>query len=130
MSRRRRIAPLALGAAVALALSAGNAFAEPSNKWRIEIDNDAASAGALVFELAPVSGMPVGITVQVPAGTGENDVAALVRDALLAHLGSDYRVELDDGEDVLIKKQDGAADFDLRLLQQTVSGVRVELERE
>lgn len=126
-SRGARRAALALAAT--LLLATGVAGAQASNKWRIEVDNDAVRGGQLVLELAPVSGTPVTVEVTVPAGTPENDVAALIRDALQVKLGSSYGVEVDDGEDVLVKKQDGAADFDLRV-QRGLEGVEIELGRE
>lgn len=130
MPRIARLRSLRLAATLALVLSAGSAWAAPSNKWRIEVDSDARSGGEIVFELTPVSGMPVEIVVAIPAPTDENAVAGLIRDALVAHLGSAYRVELDDGEHVLVKKQDGAADFELRLVRQTVGGAQIALDPE
>ena len=116
--------------AAALVLVAGAAVADPSNKWRIEISSDADSAGVIVFDLTPVNSAPVSVTVQVPEDTDENDVADLIRDAMQAQLGTNYEIEVDDGEDVLVKKADGAADFDLQVRQITARGVRIELDRE
>lgn len=125
-----RFKRLGAGLALGLAFVAGQAAADPSNKWRIEISSDADSAGAIVFELLPIGGEPVAVTVQVPDGTGENDIADLVRDAMRAQLAGRYNVEVDDGEDVLVKKLDGAADFDLRIRESTVAGVGIDLDRE
>ena len=66
----------------------------------------------------------------MPEDTDENDVADLVAAAMQAQLGSNYDVAVDDGEDVLVKKRDGAADFDLRVSGQSVEGVRINLDRE
>ena len=120
----------ALAAALALVLAAGAAVADPSNKWRIEISSDADSAGVIVFDLTPVNGAPVSVTVQLPEDTDENDVADLVRDAMQAQLGTNYQVEVDDGEDVLVKKAEGAANFDLQVRQITARGLRIELDQE
>lgn len=125
-----RFKPLCAGLALGLALAAGPAAADPSNKWRIEISSGADSAGVIVFELVPVGGEPVAVTVQVPDGTGENDIAELVRDTMRAQLGGRYNVEVDDGEDVLVKKLDGAADFDLIVRESTVADVKIDLDRE
>lgn len=122
--------PLCAGLALGLALVAAPAAADPSNKWRIEISSDADSAGAIVFEVLPVGGEPIVVTVQVPDETDENDIADRVRDAMQAQLGGRYSVEVDDGEDVLIKKLDGAADFDLRVRESTVADVEIDLDRE
>jgi len=105
------------------------ALAEPSNKWRIEFDETAQSAGKIVLNVLPSDGSPILIEVSIPAGTRENDVARIVGDSLKESLGSGYNIEIDDGEDVLIK-QDGAGLFDLRLVSSSVTGVEIELERE
>lgn len=127
-TRSRTLALLA--AALTLALASATALAEPSNKWRIEVSSDADSTGVLVFELAPVNAPVETVTVNVADDTGENAVARLIRDAMRAQLGGRYQVEVDDGEDVLVKKAQGAADFDLRLREQSVRGVRIDLDRE
>ena len=41
-----------------------------------------------------------------------------------------YNVEVDDGEDVLIKKQGGERDFVITVVENTVQGVRVEIDAE
>lgn len=130
MFRSNRFRSIGLAVALAGVLSAGAAIAEPSNKWRIQISSDADSGGVIVFELAPVGAAPVSVQVTVPEDTDENDVADLVAAAMQAQLGSNYDVEVDDGEDVLVKKRDGAADFDLRVSGQSVEGVRINLDRE
>lgn len=125
-----RFKSLCAALALGLALVAGPAAAEPSNKWRIEVSSDADSAGAITFELLPVGGEPITVSVQVPDGTEENAIAVLVHDAMQAQLAGRYIVEVDDGEHVLVKKLDGAADFDLRLRGSTVADVEIGLDRE
>jgi len=106
------------------------ALAAPSNKWRIQVSSDADSDGVVVFRVAPTDSAPVDITVQVPKDAGENHVARLIRDTLRAKLGDRYKIEVDDGEDVLLKKRTGGSDFDLTITQKTVAGVRITLDRE
>jgi hypothetical protein len=130
VSRFERFRFPGLALAVACMLASGAATADPSNKWRIQISSDADSAGGIVFDLVPVGGAPASVTVQVPADTDENDVADLIRSAMRAQLGTSYNVEVDDGEDVLVKKADGAADFDLQVRENTVDGVRINLDTE
>lgn len=118
-------APLVLGGGIAIADEA------LSNKWRIEVSEGANNTGTLQFRLTPAQGSPVDVAATVREGRGENGVAEDIRDAFQAQLPADrFTVEIDDGEDVLVKKQDGQPDFALQLVQSTVLGTRVELDRE
>ena len=113
------------------ALLAAAAFARPSNKWRIECSEGAKSDGVLVFHLQPEGGVVQVIEVTVARGTGENAVARRIRDVFREQLPPErYHVEVDDGEDVLVKKKRDTPDFDLRLESNTVKAVRIHLDRE
>ncbi len=118
-------------AVLLLALPSGLALASPSNKWRIQVSSDADSDGVVVFHIAPTDAAPpVDIAVQVPKGANENHIARIIRDTMRAKLGDRYKVEVDDGEDVLLKKHIGSASFDLSITSKTVSGVRITLDKE
>lgn len=121
-------------AIVSSVLLAALAFAEgspTSNKWRIEFDGQALTSGALVFRVTPRQGEATDITVSVRSGRSENDLAEDVRDAFAATLSPErYTVEVDDGEDVLVKKKDGQPDFSVELLEAGVQNVSLEIERE
>jgi hypothetical protein len=106
------------------------AGASPSNKWRIEVSGGADSDGSIVITLAPVGQEPVTISVDVPKGTGENRVAKQIRDAFRAKVDEHYKSEVDDGEDVLVKKRRGNPDFELTLASNSVQGVRLDFEKE
>ncbi|MGD8252531.1 MAG: hypothetical protein PVF20_09465 [Desulfobacterales bacterium] len=107
------------------------ADAKPSNKWRIEVSEGAKSTGEIVFRIEPIGGQAIEVRVPVADGTRENNVAKAIRDAMKAELPADgYHVEVDDGEDVLVKKKGGAADFDLVLVGNSVKSVRINLDRE
>jgi hypothetical protein len=95
------------------------------NKWRVEISGNAESAGRIVLQLAPAEGDPLTATVVVPKGRGENGVARDVRDAVQAAAGKRYDVEVDDGEDVLVKKHGGERDFVITVVENSVQGVRI-----
>jgi hypothetical protein len=116
--------------AIVLALLALGVGAEPSNKWRIECDNTADNDGVIVLRISPVGGAPIDVETKVPARSGENKVAQLLRDSLRASLGKGYKVEVDDGEDVLIKKKGKTPNFDLTLVSSSVTGLTLEIERE
>jgi hypothetical protein len=126
MLRARYLVP----AVAAIGVLANPAMAEPSNKWRVEFDEKAQTAGVIVLSVTPIGGTPVRIETQIPADTHENYIAHMVRDALQVKLGAAYDVEVDDGEDVLIKKEADVPDFELQLVKSTATGLNIELERE
>jgi hypothetical protein len=97
-------------------LVAAPVSAKPSNKWRIEVSEGANSDGEIVFRVEPMGGQPMEVRVAVKDGTRENAFARTIRDEMQAQLPKDgYHVEVDDGEDVLVKAKGGAANFDLNL---------------
>ncbi len=54
-----------------------------------------------------------------------------VRDAFAAKLDPErYTVEVDDGQDVLIKKKEGQPDFALELIESDVRAVNIKVEGE
>jgi hypothetical protein len=114
-----------------LALVASVAQADGvENKWRLEFSGNAESDGRIVLELAPAQGEPIRASVDIADGLGENAVAETVRAALQQQAGQRYSVETDDGEDVLLKKQDGQQDFVVTVVENTVQGVRVDIDSE
>lgn len=126
----RRLPALAIAAWIAL--SAGVADARPSNKWRLECSGNAESAGTITLVMAPRGEPELSFEIPVKHRTSENGVARTIRDALKAdpRASERWRMEVDDGEDVLIKKRRGQPDFDLRIGGNTVKGVRLNPDRE
>jgi hypothetical protein len=120
---------LLLGVCLALLASVAGADGV-GNKWRLEVSGNAESAGRIVLQLAPAEGDPIRATVDVADGRSENGVARDVRDALQAQAGKRYKVEVDDGEDVLVKKDDGERDFVVTIVENSVRGVRIEIDAE
>jgi hypothetical protein len=101
-----------------------------SNKWRIEVSGGANSDGTMLFRVTPDGGTPVNVTVTIEDGRGENKVAKDIRDAMKQTLDpKTYHVEVDDGEDVLVKKKKGP-NFSLVLVESTVKGSRVHIDKE
>jgi len=121
-------------AVTASLLLAAISFADSSptaNKWRIELDGQALKSGDIQFRVTPRQGESTDITVNIRSGRAENNVARDVRDAFAAKLSPErYSVEVDDGEDVLIKKKEGQPDFALELLESDVQNVRIRIEGE
>ena len=107
-----------------------SAQADPSNKWRIKLNHSAGNEGTMVFRIAPIDGTPIDVQTTIPAHTGENAIARLLRDSFKASLGEGYHVETDDGEDVLIKKRKDTPNFDLTLVSSSATGLTIKLKRE
>ncbi len=127
-----RLAAISTAIVSSLALAAlAFAGAPTSNKWRIELDGQARSTGELQFRVTPRQGDPTDVTVNIRSGRAENNVAKDVRDAFAAKLSPErYTVEVDDGEDVLIKKKDGQPDFALEFIDSNVQHVNIKVEGE
>ncbi|HEY0334736.1 MAG TPA: hypothetical protein VGC74_13650 [Stenotrophomonas sp.] len=106
------------------------AQAEPSNKWRIEVDGQAETAGVVQLAATPVGGTSMQVDVPVAKGLRENHVARLIRDALKKAIGKQYHVEIDDGEDVLVKRRLGKPDLDLQVTGNSVQGIRLKQHTE
>jgi len=121
-------------AIVSTLLLAAISYAETSassNKWRIEMSGQALTTGAIVFRVTPRQGESVDVNVGIKSGRSENSVAQDVRDALAAKLSPDrYTIEVDDGEDILIKKKDGQPDFMVELVESSVRNVSIKVEGE
>lgn len=102
-----------------------------SNKWRIEMSGQALTSGEILFRVTPRQGEAVDVNVGIKSGRDENHVAKDVRDALAAKLSPNrYSIEVDDGEDILIKKKDGQPDFALELIESSVKNVAIKIEGE
>lgn len=105
--------------------------ASASNKWRLQFSGKANSDGVIVLKISPVEGEPITAEVSVKNNAGENAVAKTVAKALQEQLPKDaYRVERDDGEDVLIKNRHGAKDFDVEIVSNSVDGVHISRDME
>jgi hypothetical protein len=118
---------LGLGLALATSLAVASGV---ENKWRLQFSGAAESDGHIVLELAPAEGEPLRATAQIRKGRSENGVARDVGAALQAQAGKRYAVEIDDGEDVLVKKHDGERNFVITLVENSVQGVRIEPDAE
>ena len=122
---------LAIASSLTLAALSFADSAPTANKWRIELDGQALSSGDLQFRVTPRQGEAVDVVATIRSGRAENNVAKDVRDAFAAKLSPErYTVEVDDGEDILIKKKDGQPDFALELIESTVRNVNIKVEGE
>ena len=119
---------VALSAIVALTAFVGVANAKPDSKWRVIFDHWADVDGELVLRIAPEGGTPIDVTAKVPKGMTENHVADLVAGALKAQLGGGYKVAVDDGEDVVIKKTGKTPKFEVTLVSSSVTGLNIKIK--
>jgi len=117
-------------AAVLLLANVGTAFADPASKWRVEFDHWAENDGELVLRISPLNGTPIDVTTRISKNTTENAAADLVAGALKAALGKGYKVEVDDGEDVLIKRASKTPKFEVSMASSSVAGLNVSVGRD
>ena len=102
-----------------------------SNSWRIEVSEGANSSGEFVFHLTPKGGQTQVITIKVDDGESEDHVARTIKKGFEQQLDTrKYDVELDDGEDVLVKKDLTEPRFALEVVSSTVKSVRLRLQKE
>jgi hypothetical protein len=116
---------LLTGALVAFATLAA---AEPDSKWRLKFDHWAETDGELVLRIAPLNGTPIEVSTKISKDTTENAAAELVSGALKAQLGKGYKVEVDDGEDVVIKKSGKTPKFEVTLVSSSVTGLNLKIK--
>jgi len=101
-----------------------------SNKWRIEVKEGANNDGVARFQVTPKGEAMIEVTVKVKEGRSENGVASDVKNAFKAALDKKrYKVEGDDGEDVLVKRKSGP-DLSIKLVESTLRGTHFDVERE
>lgn len=101
-----------------------------SNKWRLQVSGGAEDGGTITFVIALDDGTRIPVSAEIAKGTSENKVAKRVSEAVRAQAAACCKSEVDDGEDVLIKKQRGQPDMDILDLQVGVKGVRITKQRE
>ena len=116
-------------AALLLVFLAAPAFASQSNKWRLQFSGAAESAGEIVLEIVPSGRAPVRVNVLIERNDGENRVARKVKTAIDRQAGKWVDAELDDGEDVLVKRHFFRR-FSIVLVSSTVKDVRINFDRE
>ena len=102
-----------------------------SNAWRIEVSEGANSDGEILFRVTPKGGTTQDVKVAIDDGTSEDHVARVIKNTFEHQLDtSKYDIEIDDGEDVLIKKDLTEPRFALVLVSSTVKSVRLHIQKE
>jgi hypothetical protein len=130
MSRRTTQWISAVAAAIAMAGLSAVAQADPAPKWRIQFADYTANDGTITFRIAPEGGSPVDAETKLTKGTGASTAARSVRDSLRASLGDGYKVETDDGQDVIVRANGKTPKFDLTLAGSTLAGLNVRFKKE
>jgi len=101
-----------------------------SNKWRIKVSEGANNTGTLLFRVTPDKGTATDIVVNIKKGRSENGVATDIKDTFKKALDPKvYHVETDDGEDVLVKKRKGP-NFEVKFVESTLKGTRINIDKE
>ena len=101
-----------------------------SNKWRLQVSEGANNDGVMRFRVTPKGGSAIDVPVTLKKGRGEDGCARDIRDTFRKTLDKDaFKIELDDGEDVLIKVRKGPY-VSIELVDSTVKGTRVNFDRE
>ena len=130
MINRRHLgwAAAAMAAAILAGTAAIAADSKTSHHWRIEVSESANSDGTIRFAVTPVGGESKNVEVPIKNGRSENHIAQDIRDALRRGLSAEYTVEVDDGEDVLVKAKAPMPKFTVALVDSSVKSVRIHVE--
>lgn len=127
---RRRTHYVAVACALAAALLASGAFAQYSARWRVQLGDEAKSEGSLIFNVEQQAGSTLQVFVEIAGGSPRNVIAAAIRDAFREQLPEEaFEIEVDDRDNVLLRKKGDAPEFDVTLLRSTVTALRVKLDR-
>ncbi len=126
----RRLPTLLLAPLLALASAGVQAETDRSNKWRLQFSGAAESDGEIVLAVNDSKGANFQVTVPIERNDGENRVSSKVRRALDKALPWGWRVERDDGEDVLVKRRLYHPRFAIVLVSNTVKDVRISFDEE
>ncbi|WP_188448376.1 hypothetical protein [Arenimonas maotaiensis] len=101
-----------------------------SNKWRIKFRGEAKSDGVLVFRMTQKGREPVQVSITVKDGTNDDNIADLAEDALQKAFPRDFNIEVDDGEDLLVKLAFWEGRSSLQLVGNDVRGLKIRIVRE
>ena len=102
-----------------------------SNAWRIEVSEGANSDGEILFRLTSKGRAPQDVRVEIDDGTSEDHVARVIKNTFEDQLDtSKYDIEMDDEEDVLVKKDLTEPRFSLVVVSSTVKSVRLHVQKE
>ena len=103
---------------------------KPASKWRIVFNHRADNDGVITFRVAPAGKEAIDVETKIPRDTSENHAAQILRDSMKASLGKGYHVEVDDGEDVLIKRRGDTPKFVVTMVTSSLTGLEVKVKKD
>jgi hypothetical protein len=116
--------------ALVLVVASASAVAVPSTSWRLQFDGAAESDGELVIAVTPDGGEAERVVVAIGRADSENQIAHKTLVALQEAAGTDYAIEQDDGEDLVVRHREGVDLFEIAVVRNTVEGVSVDFDPE
>jgi hypothetical protein len=116
--------------ALVLVVASASALAVPSASWRLQFEGSAGSDGEIVLAVTPDGGTPEKVVVAIGRADSENQIAHKALVALQKAAGTDYSIEQEDGEDLIVRQREGVDLFEVEVVENTVEGVEVEFDPE
>ncbi len=111
--------------------AAASAADDPRIAWRIECKGGADKHGEIVLTFTEHGAEATRISVAIPKGTPENNVARRIRKELRRFLPKDaYTVDIDGGETVMVVASSPARQFEIQLQQNLVPGTEIIVSRD
>ena len=83
-----------------------------------------------MLAVTPDGGTPEEIVVAIGRADSGNQIAHKALVALQQAAGSEYSIEQDDGEDILVRHREGVDLFEVAVVRNTVPGVSVDYDPE
>ncbi len=121
---------IAAVAALCIGMITGVAQADPAGKWRVGFDGYTGNDGTIVLRVTPEGGTAVDVESKIAAKTSDSGVAKAVRDSLRVNLGEGYKIETDDGQDVVVGKSGNTPKFGVTLVSSSLLGLSIGIRHE
>jgi hypothetical protein len=122
---------IALFASLALGTAGAADTPEPSEKWRIQIQGAAKSAGQFQFRITPHEGEAMVVTTEISQGRGVLAMTKYMLESFKKQLPMKrFKSETLANQDLLLRPRAGEQAFVLELVEESVDGARVLITRE
>jgi len=118
-------------ACVAGVLTVGSALADDGlnlhKRWRVEVSQGADSDGTLLFRVTPKDGQPVEVSVPVVKGSPRKSISTDIRIAFRDTLDAKAYTTAFDGLGVRLDGKSDTTAFELKLVESTAQGLKVDV---